>query len=140
MALLCLAWEQCLSNFGIFLWNIFITPSPRSILVMMMVMVVIIGPGAISSPLYTLCYHVLWYHFQVIGPTDHCEKVHKCCGQIETVISQLGSFVIPWKYVMIVVPSFTQCPECDRLIFCWIDRPEISKKKLKINTHLHKIR
>lgn len=53
--------------------------------------------------------------------TDFSEKVNERRGHIVTIISQFGCFVVPWEYVMIIVPAFAQSHNSAQWMVGWLD-------------------
>jgi len=48
----------------------------------------------------------VFYNFQIIRPADPGEEINESSSKVYAIVAQFGSLIIPWKYVMVIVPSF----------------------------------
>lgn len=89
------------------------------------------GMRTVTRSFNSLLNGVSRHRFQIIGQSNFSHKINEHCRQICTVIAKLGSFVVPWECVMIVVPTFTKCKNGNRFVLTWID-VSVGKKQKKI--------
>lgn len=93
------------------LWHVLITPAPYRM-------------AAIARANYSLHHNVAWHWLEVIRPANQWEEVDKRRGDVQSVVSQFGSFVVPREGVVVVVPSLSQRQRCDRVALGRVDVPK----------------
>lgn len=55
----------------------------------------------------------------IVGPADAGERVNKTGSEIERVITQFASLIIPWKHMMIIVIPFAERRDRYREVLDW---------------------
>lgn len=101
----------CIQIFHIFFIHIFVPITPNV--------------GSVTCSLCTTEYHFWSYRFAFVRPTNTCEAINEPCCQIICIVSKFGSFVVPRKYMMIVMPTFAQSTNADGNI---LNRTNTSEK------------
>ena len=80
--------------------------------------------AAVSRAKHSLHHNIAGHRLEVVRPADHWEKVDKRRGDVQSVVSQFSSFVVPREGVVVVVPSLSQCQRCDRVALWRVDFPK----------------
>jgi hypothetical protein len=94
--------------------------------------VLLVFVRAIASSLDALLDDLIGDGLEVVGPSDLREEVDEGCGQVHSVVAELGGLVVPWEDVLwmeeeseivgkgkrrlthvVVVPALAQCEESD---------------------------
>lgn len=97
--------------FGILGRKILVAPAPQLV-------------RSIASATHTPLDGVGSHCLKIICPTDLGEKVDEGCGQVQRVVTPLGSLVIPGEDVVIVVPALTEGEQRDIRTLRRVDVPE----------------
>lgn len=50
-------------------------------------------------------HKISWRFFEIVCPSNFCEQLNPESGDVE-MMCQFSRLVVPWKYVMIIVPAF----------------------------------
>lgn len=86
--------------------------------------------AAVASTHHSLHDDVTSHRLEVIRPTDDGEKVDKRSSDVQSVVAQFGSFVVPREGVMVVVPTLAQRQRRDRVALRRVDSPGNYKLRL----------
>lgn len=104
----------------VFRRHIGITPAPYGTVVRMVMSVMMFGRRGRSLVYRTVArssrtsfHDILRYGLQIVRPADPREEIDKRGGEIAAVITQLGGLVIPWKYMMVIVPTLPKGAQTD---------------------------
>jgi len=60
--------------------------------------------AAIARSLHPFLHYVFGHILQIVGPTDSRKEIDQDRSQVE--LAEFGRFVVPWEYVMIIMPTF----------------------------------
>lgn len=91
-----------------FLWLISVAPTPGVV-------------GSIASAFHALLDNLAGDGFQIVGPADFSEEVDERSCVIQFVVTQFGGLVIPWEYMVVVVPAFTEGECCNGDVLHGVD-------------------
>lgn len=69
----------------------------------------------VTGPFDALLNDFVRHRLEVVGPAYLGKHVDECGGHVE-VVSEFGRFVVPWEDVMVVVPTFAECENSNRLV------------------------
>jgi hypothetical protein len=72
--------------------EVLVAPAPCVVLLVLV--------GAIASSLDALLDDLVGDGLEVVGPSDLCEEVNEGCGQVHSVVAELGGLVVPWEDVL----------------------------------------
>jgi hypothetical protein len=79
---------------------------------------------AITGSKYSVVNDFFWNSFQIIGPSKPGEKIDNSSSNIHAITTKFSRLVVPWKNVMIVVPTFSGSKKSNKSIFSRIYIPE----------------
>lgn len=75
--------------------------------------------GPVASVFHYLLHQIVRRPLEVVGPAYFRESVQEHCRRVQMVTSEFGCLVVPWKNVMIVVPSFSQRHPSHQMVLRW---------------------
>jgi hypothetical protein len=86
--------------------HVLVAPAPEGGLAV--VVVVVVGPGAVAGALGALLDQRRGHRLQVVRPADAREEVDEGRGEVGAVVAQLGRLVVPREDVVVVVPALAE--------------------------------
>ena len=85
----------------------------------------VIGMATIARPVDAIADDILRHRPEVVGEARPRKEIDNQSSEINGIVAQLSRLVVPWKDVVVVVPSFTQGCQCNRQVLSGIDVPII---------------
>lgn len=83
-------------------------------LIMMMIVCSLIS-RAVARSSRAFFYHTVRYGLQIIRPADAGEEVDEGGGEVRAIVAQFGCLIVPWKYMMVIVPALAESANADAI-------------------------